>query len=247
MLTIGIFVWAEIAALLTSLICIKWLYKTPYFIFVPYMAMTVLAEYSGYYFGVQHRDSSQLSPILLYLFPGYFKAHKPVDTNILVYNFSLTIEYLVFFFIYYVNIHKPLFKKALLVITIIFFSFAVVDLVFIHGLFVYNSTKMLIGTVGIILAQFLYLYDAFENNEPVMLLRQPMFWIGLGIFFFYLGDFTFNLMFDYLRKKNLLRHSHVFVVINHNLIIFEYVCISIGLIICSRIQARLRRPSLQSV
>lgn len=228
------FIIAECIALVTSIICAKWLYKTPCFVFVPYMLMTVLAEASGSYFGEIHHESKDLSPILLQLFPNYFRQHRPADTNVLVFNFSLTIEYLVFYYIYYVNIQKAIFKKLMIAVSIIFLTFAIADLLFIHGPFIYNSTKMLVGTIGIVLAEFFYLYDAFEHNKPIKLLRQPMFWISTGIFFFYLGDFTFDMMFDYLRSKNLLMHSHVFVLINHNLIIFEYLCIAAGLIMFSR-------------
>lgn len=249
-MTIGLFfsspfVIAECIALITSLVCIKWLYKTPYFVFVPYMLMTVLAEVSGSYFGEIHHESKDLSPILLQLFPNYFRQHRPADTNVAVFNITLTIEYLVFYYIYYVSIQRKVFRKLMLVVSLIFLLAAIADLLFIHGVFVYDSTKMLVGTVGIVLAEFFYLYDAFEHSTPVKMFRQPMFWISTGIFFFYLGDFTFDLMFDYLRSKNLLMHSHVFVLINHNLIIFEYLFIAAGLIMFSWNRAKAKRLSLK--
>jgi len=89
---------------------------------------------------------------------------------------------------------------------------------------------------------FLFFYDVFDNKEPINLIKEPMLWISMGIFLFYLGDFTFNLMYPYLQRNNLHREQRLFRNINNNLIVFEYLCFSVALIICSRNRLASKQP-----
>ena len=211
--------YAEMLALITSILCFKWLYQTAYIYFVPYLAMTVAAEIMG----------------------GYTGAHHLYQLNIKIFNVTTGIEFLFFFAMFYVSIRKFVFKKIIGLLAVFYILFAVINLTFIQGFLQFNSYSMLFGTLIIMTCSFFYFYDAFENNEPINLLKEPMFWICIGIFAFYLGDFTFNSMYPFLTQNNIKREQHLFGIINHNLIVFEYLCISIGLIICSRNRMTLKR------
>jgi len=215
-----LFDYAEMLALITSILCIKWLLKTPYMLFVPYMLMTVFAENAGKYFGRAH------------LF----------TLNNLIYNISTVIEFVFFYFLFYKGIKKQIFKKFIIGLAGLYILCSLINIAFVQGLYDFNSYTMLLGTVIIILFVFFYFYDAFDNSEPINLTREPMFWISIGIFIFYLGDFTFNLMYPYLQRNNLHREQHLFHIINNNLIVFEYICFCVALIICSRNRLASRQP-----
>ena len=211
-MSLHIFNYAEIFALLVSLACIVWLYQTRYMYFVPYLLMTVCAEFAGRYLGQKH----------LYIL------------NVRVYNITTVIEFLFFYYLFFRGIKNERFKKIILSLSVLYLLCAVVNTVFIQGFDQWSSYTMLIGTIIIIIFVFLFFYDAFDNNEPINLAKEPMFWISMGIFLFYLGDFTFNLMYPYLHRNNLHREQRLFQNINNNLIVFEYLCFSVALIICSR-------------
>jgi len=212
---------AEILALVVSIICIKWLLKTPYIYFVPYLLMTVCAEFLGRYFGLKH----------LY------------TLNANVYNTTTVIEFLFFYWLFFTAVRKPVFKKVMLVLSGVYLLSAIINIAFVQGFDQWASYTMLIGTIIIILFVFLFFYDAFDNKEPINLIKEPMFWISMGIFLFYLGDFTFNLMYPYLHRNNLHREQRLFHIINNNLIVFEYLCFSVALIKCSRNRLASKQPS----
>ena len=211
-MSFSLFEYAEMLALLTSIFCIKWLWKTPYSLFLPYLLMIVAAEQLGTHFG----------------------QNKKYTYNILMYNCTTIVEFAFFFYLFYVNFNSIRLKRMVLFSIFIQVLFSLINLTYIQKLNEFNSYSMLLGTVIIILLVFIYFYNAFENNEPMHLINKPMFWISSGIFLFYLGDFTFNLMYPYLIRNNLNRESRLFGLINNNLIVFEYICFSIALIICSR-------------
>jgi len=215
-----LYLYAEMLALVTSILCIKWLIKTQYQFFLPYLLMTVCAEFGGIYTGRRHQYS----------------------LNNEIFNFTTAVEFLFFYFLFYKAIEKKFFKKSILLLSVLYIIYSLLNLVFLQGLYHFNSYSMLLGTVTIIIFVFFYFYDAFENQEPINLIKEPMFWISIGIFLFYLGDFTFNLMFPYLQKNNLKREYHLFHLINNNLIVFEYLCVTVALIICSRNRSALKRP-----
>lgn len=206
-----VFIWAEMLAMLISLICWKRLLRTPFFYFIPYLIMTVAAEWSGVYTGLHHH----------------------LDVNNQIFNITTLLEFSFFYFLFFSSIKSISSKKIILVLTAFYLVSSLVNILFIQGFSTFNSYTMLIGTMVVVFCVFLYFYSAFEQNITVNLLKEPMFWVSIGIFLFYLGDFTFNLMYPFLQKNNLKSEQHLFKLINNNLIIFEYLCFAVALIVFS--------------
>ena len=207
-----LFNYIQMLALLTSILCLKGLFKTPYLYFFPFLLLMVFASFAQLYTEQQHS----------------------VALSNGIFNVTAITEFIFFYFLLFKAIKKQLFKKIILVLTVIYINSSIIDIAFVQGLQNVNSYAMFIGTIAIMVAVFFYFYDAFENADPGYLIREPMFLISIGIFLFYLGNFTYNLMYPYLQRNNLQHEKRVFAHINHHLIVFEYFCIIIGLIICSR-------------
>ena len=72
---IHLFDIAEMLAFLTSILCFKFIRKTPFVYFIPYLAMIVIVELAGKYLG--RTDQTAL--------------------NIKMYNVSTVIEFLFFY------------------------------------------------------------------------------------------------------------------------------------------------------
>ena len=64
------------------------------------------------------------------------------------------------------------------------------------------------------------------------LLTDPLFWICTGILFFYLGDFFYNVFYNFLVTQGMDTGRRLFKAINNNLIIVLYSCFIIAFI-CS--------------
>lgn len=207
-----LFEYTEMLAFLTSIFCIKWIWNTPYRLFIFYLFATVMIEQAGAYLG---------------------KANLK-EYNQLMYSVFTVAEFGFFFYLFYFNYQKQHFKNILLILVVIFLLFAACNLFFIQGLWTYNAYSLLLGSIILIIAVYLFFYDVFERNEPLNFLNKPMFWIAIGTFIFYLGDFIFNLMSPYMHANQLEKERNLFTLINNNLIVFEFLSFSIALIICTR-------------
>jgi len=213
MLEFSLFNYAEMLALIVSIIFYKNLIKTPFIVLIPYLLMTVAAELTG----------------------KYLAMHKQYTENVELFNVTTVIEFIIFYYLFYQSLISKRLKSIVLYVIPLYVVMAVVNQLFIQGFKYFHTYTMLIGTVFIIVFVFFYFYEAFSDKEPISLPKEPMFWISIGIFLFYLGDFTYNLMQPYFLKNHMQKESfHLFHIINNNLIIFEYICISIAIIVCSK-------------
>jgi hypothetical protein len=219
MLQLSLFNYAEMLAFIASIVFCKSLFKTPYVILIPYLFMTVAAEFTGKYLAIHH----------LY------------TENVNLFNVTTVIEFVIFYYLFYQNLRSAGLKKIFFFATPLYVVLAAINQVFIQGFNTFHTYTMLLGTVFLIAFVFFYFYEAFSDKEPLSLPKEPMFWIAIGLFLFYLGDFTYNLMQPYFLKNHMQKESfHLFHVINNNLIIFEYICISIAIIICGKNRSALK-------
>lgn len=209
---------AEMLALLTSILCFKRIRNTPLLLFIPYLTLVVTTEMLGKYWGSTNN----------------------ISLNIKLYNVTTVLEFLFFYYLFYQCITKQIFKQLIIYFSVFYVTATVINQVFIQGFEVFHSYTMLLGTIIIIVFVFFYFYDAFERKEPLYLLKEPMFWISTGIFLFYLGDFTFNLMLPYLSRHHLANEKRLFRMINNNLIIVMYLSFITGLILCNRTHSALK-------
>lgn len=216
---LSLFNYTEMLALLASILYFKSIKKTPFAILLPYMIMTVAAEFTGKYLAIQ----------------------KLYAQNVGLFNITTVIEFCIFFYLFYRSLKGTVRKKIVLYAIPSYILIAFINQAFIQGFNFFHTNSMLAGTILIIVFVFFYFYEAFSTIEPVILLKEPMFWVALGIFLFYLGDFTNNLMHPYFIKNHMEKEGkHIFHIINNNLIIFEYICISIAIIICSKNRSALK-------
>ena len=83
----------------------------------------------------------------------------------------------------------------------------------------------------IILSCF-YLAEISRIGTIVNPIVVPMFWIACGVLLFNAGEFISNFLMDFL-FKNKANWAKIFRLVNNNLIVVLYSCISIAIIIAS--------------
>jgi hypothetical protein len=219
---VSIFMYAEMLAFMVSIIFYKSLVKTPYVVLIPYLLMIVIAEFTG----------------------GYLGLHQLYIENVRMYNITTVVEFITFYYLFYKDLNSVRLKKIVWYAIPVYVALAAINQIFIQGFSKFHTYTMVVGTAFIIAFVFFYFYEAFSIKEPINLPKEPMFWIAIGVFLFYLGDFTYNLMQPYFIKNHMQKESfHLFRVINNNLIIFEYLCISIAIITCGKNRLALKLQS----
>jgi hypothetical protein len=158
--------------------------------------------------------------LALYIFPIIPRQYK------LLYQGTFTlIEYITFATIFLYSIERKGFKKIIIVLSLCFAIFQVI--------FIFNSNKshldsvpVAIEAILIFLYCFYFLYQEFKK-ENQLLLRNSMFWISIGIFFYLAGSFFFFVLANHMTSAELEQYwsySYLFDVIKN-------ILLTVGLLI----------------
>lgn len=107
----------------------------------------------------------------------------------------------------------------------------VLNMTFIQGFIEFHSYTNALGSVLMVIFCSLFFYELLLNPLEGELHKVPMFWVSTGILFFYLGDLSFDLLYNLLKYDAMGRD--LFKSINNNLILILYSCFIIAFL-CQR-------------
>ena len=113
----------------------------------------------------------------------------------------------------------------------VFPMLVLLNMAFIQGLTEFHSYTNALGSILTVFFCCLFFYELLLNPLEGELHKVPMFWISTGILFFYLGDLSFDLLYNLL--KNDAMGKDLFKSINNNLILILYSCFIIAFL-CQR-------------
>ena len=198
----------EIATFLVSLICWFKLKRTNLKWLMPYLLFIVLVELTGRYIGRELKG-----PI------GW------------IFNISVPIEYLFFSFLYYINYKTEAYKKISFGFIICFILFVLIYSI-INSIENFHPIYLKVGSITMIVFSCFYLAEILRIGTIVNPLNLPMFWIACGVFLFNAGEFMSNSLMEFL-FKNQSNWMKMFRLVNNNLIVVLYSCISIAIIVAS--------------
>jgi len=206
--------YAELCAFIVSALTYRRLRGTPFRLFPFFLLFIVLVELAGRY----------ISVILL-------------QKNAWLYNISTTVEFVFYAHIFLLTLHTPDFKKLAAWFMPVYPLLVLLNLVFIQGFTQFHSYTMVLGSVVMIVLCCLFFYELLLNPVEEELRKDPMFWISTGILFFYLGDLSYNLLFNLVQKHAGHMSTKLFISINNNLILILYSCFIMGFL-CRRTPRR---------
>lgn len=202
------FLYFELLSLLVALYFIKRLRGSYLILFVPFLILTNVQEWGSYF--------------------GYLAIN---GTNTLSLNIFNLIEFLFYSYIFYINTNsitirrRIIFLAGALVIIILF------NYLFIQGAGVFLSYSYLIGSLIMVSYVFMFYYNLFEQDKFIILPKYPLFWISIGVLFFYLGMFVYYAFFELLTVeyfiKNIVLFSllmNIFNIILYTSFIIAFVC-----------------------
>lgn len=212
-------IYFEIAALLCAVIFFKSLRKSGFDLFAPYLAFIVLVEVLGWYL------------------PVYLKQHTGW-----VFNISVPVEYLFFSFIFHQHYQKKI-NKRIVIVFIVFFAGYMLYYSLFKNIKYFNAYYLLIGSFVMILMSIAYFFEQFYKNETGNIWNEPMFWITAGVLLFNIGEFSYDLVSNFIIKNLFDPINVLFREVNNKLIILLYLLISIGLIICRKKSKQSRKVS----
>ncbi|HTI11133.1 MAG TPA: hypothetical protein VL832_21325 [Puia sp.] len=171
--------------------------------------------------------------IVLVEFAGRYIRMVLLHKNAWLYNISTTLEFVFYAYIFQLQLRDPALKKAASRFMFIYPILVLLNLLFVQGFMQFHSYTMVLGSIAMIVFCCLYFYELLQNPLEGELRRDPMFWISSGILFFYLGDLSYNLLFNLLQKYAANNGGRLFQSINNNLILMLYSCFIIAFL-CRR-------------
>jgi len=194
--------------LITSLLTFRALKGTAFRLFPFFLLFIVVVELAGDYTGrVLHYKNSWL------------------------YNISTTLEFIFYTYIFSCTLRDPAYKKMTLGFMVFFPLLVLLNMTFIQGFTEFHSYTNALGSILVIIFCCLFFYELLLNPLEGQLHKVPMFWVSTGILFFYLGDLSFDLLYNLLKNDAMGRD--LFKSINNNLILILYSCFIIAFL-CQR-------------
>ncbi len=196
---------AELLALTISIVCWKYINKSS-FRWLPFFLLFIL---------------------MIELIGNYF--HSIPYANIILYNFSIPLEYLFYLFLFYLNGNKKLkqFSKGAMIVLVL------VALYFIFSLPMkkFHNYVLAFGQVTVIISSCLYLFERFTNTEEESLLSIPFFWLSSGYLLFNLGELAFTILYPLIKKNGWDKTDDIFNAVNNNLLLLLYLSYIIAILL----------------
>lgn len=169
---------AEICALLAGVYCFKSLDKTFRILFF-FVVFAVSTEFS-----------------LTYVIGKWSMDTRPAS------HFYVPVEFLFFAFIYISNLKGFINKKVLVLISIVFVIYCIINTIFIQDFFEYPYTRA-IGAIVLSSFSILYFYKIMVEAKLKKLSQEPMIWLNTGVLIYYAGTFFFHILYNVILKYSL--------------------------------------------
>lgn len=114
------------------------------------------------------------------------------------------IEYLAFASIFFYSIENKKFRALIIILSLSFVVFQAVFTLTANSRHL-DSVPVGVETILIFLFIFYFLYQEFKK-ESQLLVRNSMFWISTGIFFYLAGSFFFNILANHMTIAELQKY-----------------------------------------
>jgi hypothetical protein len=204
------FLWFELLSLIVAIIHYRYLKGSNLVWFIPFLVLTNIQEWGSHI--------------------GLFSIN---ENNSLSVNIFTTIEFMFYSWLFYKEIINYNYRK--IIITSAFFLLAaiIINILFVQGLHTIHTYTFLGGSVLMVFFVFLYFYDLFLKEQAVVLKKNPMFWISIGLLFYYTGMFSFYAFLHVVSDEMKVRYGQLFMVLANIFNIILYSCFTIAFL-CRR-------------
>lgn len=115
-----------------------------------------------------------------------------------IYSINLILVYLGYMAMYYSAIKFKLYRRSIIILGFIFFSFCLFNLRYLQPLGQVQTYIHLFGSIIVLLSVFLYFEQLRNEITLIKLSHQPMVWISFGIFMYHLLTIPFLFSLNYL-------------------------------------------------
>jgi hypothetical protein len=123
--------------------------------------------------------------------------------NLWLYNFFILVHFGLLSVIFYLILSRSIVKKILPPATAGIIILGLLDYAFIHGPGQYNTYSLIITHTCIITLCMLYFQQLLQDKNIIIIHKEPMVWMVLGIFIYHAVSFPFLIMLGFLNINQL--------------------------------------------
>ncbi len=202
----------EFISLLVAIIYYRYLKVNYMKWFLPFLGFIFVGEMISIYRGIILRINtitiSHLIAIVETIFYGFI-FYQLTQQRLLKKCIQFLVPFIVVCYLSSLMINKKDFSYFALIITVSGFFFAAIALI--------------------------YLYEKFSDDNDIILISEPGFWIAVGVTLFYSGISISFSLYDYILKHNLNVYGvKLYKLAPRIFSIILYSCISISIILCKK-------------
>lgn len=121
--------------------------------------------------------------------------------NAWLYNFSTTIDFIFIGFFFRSLILNNRTRRFIEIFIYLYTPFTLTNIFFIQGIYNFHSFSFSIGSLFVIFCAGYKLYELLVVQDPINLIKLPIFWICFGFILFYIGAFQILGLYDLLLKN----------------------------------------------
>lgn len=173
--------------------------------FSPFLIITFLVQYAGYYYSIiSGKSNDWIFNLFAFIENGFFICF--------------------FYHVYFFNSNK----KFLIAFCIIFLSWALINIALIQGLFFLNTYTHISASVLFVCLSCIYFYEILSAEEFIQIGKSGSFWIILSLFLYYLGNFILLVIFPIIFRNNPSQSIRIYWSLMTPLNIILYSLLSFG-------------------
>lgn len=156
--------------------------------------------------------------------------HHTKNGNVFIYNLFTILEFTFLSFVFWSIIPNPQVAKQIRKTSFILPLICLFNVFFIQGLNTFHSYTYMLGCLVMIFYSIVYFYQIFNSSQRFDLLREPPFWISIGVMFFYISSFSvFGLLNNISKLPNIIKYNlqKILYVVNafyYTLFIIAFLC-----------------------
>jgi len=144
--------------------------------------------------------------------------------NIIYNNFSIPLEFLFFYWLYYKYASGRKSKHLVIFGTLVYLTSIILDQVYFKDTnYFFDSFSYSIGNMVLLVAIISFFIQFSKGNEIIHFKSSMIFWVSLGALIFYLGSLPFFGFYNLLFKK----HRQIFIFYSYIMYICNWIMYSL--------------------
>jgi hypothetical protein len=166
----------------------------------------------------------------LFEFVAFFLAKK-YHNNLPGLHIYTVIELLAFSYFFFYNSKRKFYFKIILLNTILYLAVALADATFINTIWKFNTYSRTYASASLVIYSLIYFYTLMESDEIINLWQSPIFWINIGVLFYFATNLFFFMLSNYISSTDvklipigLYFHSTINIIANC-IFAYSYFCI----------------------